>query len=210
MTSLSFLLASVMFFIGYVRTRNLFFLLLTIMFFLGFGEEISWGQRILHFRTPETIREMNVQNELTLHNLVMFNTRDHSGSSKQGLSRLLEINFLFKAFTLSFGILLPLLVFHSKFISGLTRKLRIPVPPVSIGIFFLVNWFVFRLLLDYLLPGGHVFQYYDTDTEIYEFVSAFIILTISVYFYFARGIALPGEDIKKVLILENVTNAEKG
>ncbi len=41
------------------------------------GEEISWGQRILGFEAPEPIREINEQDEMTLHNisgvLLLFN-----------------------------------------------------------------------------------------------------------------------------------------
>ena len=67
------------------------------------------------------------------------------------------------------------------------------------------NWLVFRFLLDYLLPAGKVFQYYDTDTEIYEFISACIILTIGVYFYFEKAKVVAGADIKHALISEKVT-----
>lgn len=38
------------------------------LFILG-GEEISWGQRIFSFQTPESIAAKNYQNEITLHNL---------------------------------------------------------------------------------------------------------------------------------------------
>jgi hypothetical protein len=33
------------------------------------GEEVSWGQRILGLQTPETLAEINRQDELTLHNI---------------------------------------------------------------------------------------------------------------------------------------------
>lgn len=33
------------------------------------GEEISWGQRILGFETPDALREVNRQDEFTLHNV---------------------------------------------------------------------------------------------------------------------------------------------
>jgi drug/metabolite transporter (DMT)-like permease len=33
------------------------------------GEEVSWGQRILGLETPETLAEINRQDELTLHNI---------------------------------------------------------------------------------------------------------------------------------------------
>lgn len=37
-------------------------------FFIA-GEEIAWGQRIFGWETPETLQEINVQNETTLHNI---------------------------------------------------------------------------------------------------------------------------------------------
>jgi len=36
------------------------------------GEEISWGQRIIGFSTPESISQINTQNEFTAHNLFFF------------------------------------------------------------------------------------------------------------------------------------------
>lgn len=33
------------------------------------GEEASWGQHLLGFETPETVRELNEQNEFNLHNM---------------------------------------------------------------------------------------------------------------------------------------------
>jgi hypothetical protein len=36
------------------------------------GEEISWGQRILGLETPETLTEINHQNEINLHNITAF------------------------------------------------------------------------------------------------------------------------------------------
>jgi len=41
--------------------------------FLGIaGEEISWGQRILGLETPESLAEINHQDELNLHNITSF------------------------------------------------------------------------------------------------------------------------------------------
>jgi hypothetical protein len=53
-------------------------LLSTIYILLGLtsifiaGDEISWGQRILHFQTPSNISVHNNQNEFTVHNLDEF------------------------------------------------------------------------------------------------------------------------------------------
>jgi hypothetical protein len=36
------------------------------------GEEISWGQRLLDLETPESLGEVNHQNEINLHNITAF------------------------------------------------------------------------------------------------------------------------------------------
>lgn len=42
---------------------------LALFFFVCFGEEISWGQRVFGFATPEAVRQANEQKEFNLHNL---------------------------------------------------------------------------------------------------------------------------------------------
>jgi len=51
-----------------------FLIFATGLFFLA-GEEISWGQRIFDFQTPQSIGETNLQGESTLHNMKFFQTR---------------------------------------------------------------------------------------------------------------------------------------
>ncbi len=36
------------------------------------GEEISWGQRMFHWRTPAAYASQNIQGETTIHNLAIF------------------------------------------------------------------------------------------------------------------------------------------
>jgi len=43
--------------------------LLAVAAFGAIGEELSWGQRLFHLTTPETIATANQQQELNLHNL---------------------------------------------------------------------------------------------------------------------------------------------
>ncbi len=50
--------------------------LFAVGFFMLFGEEISWGQRLLGFETPEAFKEINVQDEFNLHNLAGY-AADH-------------------------------------------------------------------------------------------------------------------------------------
>ena len=65
------------------------------------GEEISWGQRILGFDSPEFFQENNDQQEFTFHNLVV------------GGVKLDEILFgpILSYIILSYLIVLPILVF---------------------------------------------------------------------------------------------------
>jgi len=46
-----------------------FFLIAFFCLFLVSGDEISWGQRIFNFKTIDTIKSYNLQNENTIHNL---------------------------------------------------------------------------------------------------------------------------------------------
>jgi hypothetical protein len=58
-------------------------LLWAALSFLCAGEEISWGQRILGFETPESVKAANLQNEFNIHNLQVFY---ESGSTYRYLS----------------------------------------------------------------------------------------------------------------------------
>jgi hypothetical protein len=54
------------------RTRGLVgvaYGLLAVASLGAIGEELSWGQRLFHLTTPETLAEANRQHELNLHNL---------------------------------------------------------------------------------------------------------------------------------------------
>jgi uncharacterized membrane protein YfcA len=74
------LTASVLFFTSYfqssgpdkdatsLRSKKNSYLILALLFFVGFGEEISWGQRIIGWETPKYLQEINRQKETTLHN----------------------------------------------------------------------------------------------------------------------------------------------
>jgi hypothetical protein len=196
LTAVCFLLVSVISIILFFRTRNFIYLFFAIFFFGGFGEEISWGQRIFDFKTPETLEHVNVQHEFNVHNIELLNRSDFSGNTRNGIARLLEVNFMFKLFSLLYGILVPILVVHIKEIRSFTDRIKLPVPPLSIGIFFLINWFVFRFVLNHL-PLGVEFQYYDTDTELFEFISSFIFLIISIFFLINKD-QYPASEITEV------------
>jgi hypothetical protein len=47
----------------------LFYALFAVGLFVTAGEEIAWGQSLLHFKTPQHWSQINVQHETNLHNL---------------------------------------------------------------------------------------------------------------------------------------------
>lgn len=165
----------------FFRTRNLFYLMLALALFFGGGEEMSWGQHLFGFGTPGDVNKVNVQGEFNIHNLEIFNTGNFDGTKKEGWRRLLEINFLFRLFCLFYGIVLPLAVNHIGFVRSITDKLRLPVPPVTIGIFFAINYITYYILLR-SLPGGHEQLYYNASSEIFEFIASVVLMVICYYF----------------------------
>ena len=55
-----------------IKSKKIFkiiFITLSISLFFVAGEEISWGQRLMGIETPESIKEINYQDELTIHNI---------------------------------------------------------------------------------------------------------------------------------------------
>jgi hypothetical protein len=50
-----------------------FYMVIAVVFFLGAMEEISWGQRLVGWGTPEAFSEINFQDETTIHNVNFAN-----------------------------------------------------------------------------------------------------------------------------------------
>lgn len=186
LTAICFLASSLFFLLCYFSGKNSFFLLLSIVMLIGSGEEVSWGQRMFGYSTPDFMREINVQREFTLHNIEFFNGKGSEHNIKIGFKRLISINFLYKLFWLLYCVLLPVasILFSSVF--EFLRRIKLPVPPLTIGIFFLINWLIFRITLSFILPSGESMQYYDTIAEIRECSSALLFMTTSFYFFKTR------------------------
>jgi len=75
-----------------ISLRNAFILFFFLSMLLAF-EEISWGQRIFSISTPEFIKQINVQNEITLHNINVFQRFRHWLLIFYGFSGLFLIYF---------------------------------------------------------------------------------------------------------------------
>jgi len=185
MTALFFFICAFNFFLIFKFYKSIFCIILGIVFFIGFGEEISWGQRIFNFNTPEFMIESNMQKEMTLHNLELFNVYDSNGAQKTGIHKLLSTVFLYKMFWLLYGVLLPASMFFFNGISSMLSRLKILVPSFSIGIFFLFNWLCLKIISSFVFHNFENFEYFrkmwELD-EVYECCTAFIFLMITFEF----------------------------
>ena len=177
-TAICLLISSILMFRAY--KKGVYFLIfLTVLLFFGAGEEISWGQRLVGVETPEELKKVNVQGELNLHNLDIFNRENFDQTVKTGFKKLLTINTLYRLFIFAFGFGLPFLVSISGWASRLVDKLKIPVPPFLVGIHFLLAWFAFKAV-------AAIFPLYDPNDnapeEIFEALTAFVWVMIAMVF----------------------------
>jgi len=170
--------------VGTKSSRNIFFLLLGLLFFFGAGEEISWGQRIFHFHTPE-IMSSNLQHEFSLHNMPFFDTRvpgykdnQHMNRGKKGIAQELTIYSLFNRFWFSFCVLIPILNLISFRVHKWMEKINFPVAPIWIGLFFMANSFIFYNVLQYFVP----YPLSGPPREIMEAAYCFFFFILAVWF----------------------------
>lgn len=82
-----------------------------LVFFAFAGEEISWGQRIFMFATPEPLAAINVQSEFTFHNI----------EGVHGNIRAAAILLLVAAFVVA-----PLLARRFEVLQGLVARANLP------------------------------------------------------------------------------------
>ncbi|MEM6450810.1 MAG: hypothetical protein AAF703_10900 [Cyanobacteria bacterium P01_D01_bin.105] len=157
--------------------RNVLFLLLGLVFLFGFFEEISWGQRIFNIATPDGIKAINTQNELNFHNLSFWNDRDENGMRATGLKSLFTVTRLFSIFWFSFCCFLPTLYHAVGQVRKRLNKISFPVVPLSIGIFFMVNYLMLKVFTPMV---DAVLQY--PMVEVSESASAFLFFLVSLWF----------------------------
>jgi hypothetical protein len=106
------------------RVKQLTYLGLALFLFLAAGEELSWGQRLLGFGTPDAIRDVNAQGETTLHNL----GGDDNGQNVSAL--------LFQAAWMMFGVVVPLAA-AAWAPAGRVLRRYLPVAPVWLALLFI-------------------------------------------------------------------------
>jgi hypothetical protein len=157
--------------------KQLVYLGLAALFFFGAGEEISWGQRILGFQTPETLTQVNRQEEFNLHNLSVLET-----------SSLFDADRLFDIFWFLFGVFTPVLALVAPSFKRLAGK-YIPIVYWGISLLFLYNYlwakfakFLFRTAYSFdRVPFGQAIQEIKESNYavIFILVGLFVVLNLN-------------------------------
>ncbi|MDQ7075673.1 MAG: hypothetical protein Q9O24_11105 [Gammaproteobacteria bacterium] len=164
-------------FFGKKTQRNVYFVLLALFFFVCFGEELSWGQRIFGWETPENFKEMNAQKETNLHNIWAFYDEDAAGEKKSFLSLMLSMNRLFALFCLITTVIIPLTHRYIKPMRTFYRYAGIPIAPIWIGGLFVLNYIAFKITGVY----GDPILVYPLD-EFKEFFYAMFFMVLAFWF----------------------------
>jgi hypothetical protein len=179
----SFLVTSLLFFYGFWVARKtldkswvslikqLVYLGLALLFFFGAGEEISWGQRILGFQTPESLSQVNRQEEFNLHNLSTW-----EASAFLDPDRLFDIFwFLFAVFTPAVALVVPS---FKKFAGQF-----IPIVFWGIGVLFVYNY-LWAKFAKTLFSAAYTFErisFAQAVQEIKESNYAIIFILVGLY-----------------------------
>lgn len=137
-------IADIKYFLGF--KSNIVFLLTCILFIIFAGEEMSWGQRIFNFSTPEFWSNINRQGEVTIHNLNFWDALDKSGNQKYGIVRLFSSAALYTYLWFTLLIIIPILNRTSLEANRFFKRSGIPVAHILYGILFLLNYIVFEFL----------------------------------------------------------------
>ncbi|MFK7910217.1 MAG: hypothetical protein AB8F34_06395 [Akkermansiaceae bacterium] len=190
--ALCFLGASIVFFFLFLKLKKQkdtvptdigacwWYLILAALFFFVTGEEISWGQRIFGWATPDWMAENNVQEETTIHNLEIFNAHTKDHELKPFWQSLLTMNRLFSLFWLSWCLLLPLAVsFDLPLVRKITGWFKVPLPDVFHGCLFFTTFAATKFFVILNDPEEKILA--QTD-EIKESFFAIIFLLVSLNF----------------------------
>ena len=127
--------------------------LLALIFLFGAGEEISWGQRIFKFETPDYFQKHNAQRELGIHNLRI---------GEVNLNKVLFARGLALTMILYLAVLTPLYRRNEK-VRSCADSFSIPMPRNYHIIAYIVLILIVEVLVDSKRKG-----------ELTEFAGCFI------------------------------------
>ncbi|MCB0000015.1 MAG: hypothetical protein KDE56_29830 [Anaerolineales bacterium] len=163
--------------------KQLAYIGLAAMLIFVAGEEISWGQRIFNFDTPDDLREINTQDEFNFHNLEVI-----QGNSLLNTDRLLTL------FALGFTLILPITaVLHPP--TGKWLNQLVPVTPWLLGLLFLLNYIVanaFRPLFEGSIWYQSSYPLKHSTVELKEAIYGLLFAVVGYYVW--RLTAKPHND----------------
>lgn len=166
-------------FFGKETRSNVWLYLLAAFFFVCGGEEISWGQRIFGWSTPELWRSINAQEETNLHNIWLFQGKKPDGSQMSFFELLFNTNRILQTFSMLYGVIIPVADQISLRANQLIVWLGIPVPPLKIGAMFLVSYIAFRVAVGTVGSDAPIIRPLN---ELKETNAAFLFALIALYF----------------------------
>ena len=122
-------------FVGH-KLHRLFFYSAAAIFFLGFGEEISWGQRIIGFSTPDDLEQINAQKEFNFHNIHVDGIN---------LNKLIFGKVLYTCVFIYF-LGLPILYHYKAWFRSLVNKTGLPLPTTIQSLMYFASFFSILLI----------------------------------------------------------------
>lgn len=153
------------------------YIILILFFIVCAGEEISWGQRILHIDTPGFLTTINVQNETNLHNVGSISVFSN----------------IFFILNIIFFLLLPVLKKKYIQLANYLDYYSFPVPDrtvVSVFLITLIIWVILGVRFGTL--GFHPYSFYienyynQMDDEIFELLAAYSFFAFSAMHIFEK------------------------
>jgi hypothetical protein len=146
------------------RLITALYLVLACGLFFLVGEEVSWGQRIFGWGTPEALSAVNKQDETNLHNIYGV------GSTFKWVQMLVG----------AYGTFLPLIFFSGKLLPRYRPIIDAVVPHYTLIVFFL-PMFVWRL---YRNLAGDPSRYYYLITNYNEVIELILALGFCLFLTF--------------------------
>jgi len=114
----------------YTHPYRLFFAILALACFYVVGEEISWGQRLFSFASPEFFQRHNLQQEVNLHNFL-------TGPTATWQKKIIEIGLV--AGLIGYGLIYPLLQRNGNRLAQWLADHGLPVPPLYLSPYFITG-----------------------------------------------------------------------
>lgn len=147
------------------------YILLISFFVVCGGEEISWGQRIFNLNTPELLKTVNVQNEITLHNIGSISVFSNA----------------FFLLTILYFWVVPFILSKYSNMQTLVHHYGLPLPNKYVSAVYSISFSIWLLIgIRFGTLGFHPFSFYEEnyytqmDDEIFEFLAAYSFLCFSV------------------------------